>query len=79
MRALAGPVSCWLSAVFLAGVADADTSSVEPARDRRGAESDSDRIVGGPFVRTHGTGEVGPVRCARHGVGICQLSCWHVL
>jgi transposase, IS30 family len=59
---LAGPVSSWLSAVFLAGVADADTSSVEPARDRRGAEPDSDRIVGGPFVRTHGTGESTPVR-----------------
>ena len=79
VRTLAGLVSCWLSAVFLAGVADADTSSVEPARDRRGAKSDSDRIVGVPFVRTHGTGEVGPVRCARHVVGICQLSCWHVL
>jgi hypothetical protein len=78
-RPLAGPVSSWLSAVFLAGVADADTSSVEPARDRRGAEPDSDRIVGVPFVRTHGTGEVGPVRCARHVAGICQLSCWHVL
>lgn len=63
----------------LAGVTDARASSVETASDRRGAEPHSDRIVGVPFVRTHGAGEVGPVSYTVLGDRRFQLSRSHFL
>jgi hypothetical protein len=67
---LAGGLACCGRYWF----ADADTSSVELASNRRGAVSDSDRIVGVPCVRTHGAGEVSLLAS---GDGP-HLSSWHV-